>query len=113
MHLWFDAADGAIHHHHDSAAHVASQGAAWDWLEPSVAGAAETEYPQTGAARPNVAGHQDSTPAVGGVHLLVAAVALLVLGAARPFPPSAPYRAPSSRAVQVLLPPPRWTPLAG
>jgi hypothetical protein len=113
MHLWFDAADGAIRHHHDAAAHVASQAAAWEWLDPSVAGAAETEYLQTGEARPDVAGHQDSTPAVGGVHLLAAAVALLVLGAARLFPLPAPYRAPSSRAVPVLLPPPRWTPLAG
>jgi hypothetical protein len=113
MQLWIDAADGAVHHHHVSAAHVAPRGVAWDWLDPSVAGAAETEYPQTGKAQSDVAGHQDSTPAVGGVHLLVTAVAFLVLGAARPFPPSAPYRASASRAVQVLLPPPRWTPLAG
>jgi hypothetical protein len=113
MHLWIDAADGAVHHHHRSAAHVSSQGAAWDWLDPSVAGAAETEHPQTGEARPDVAGHQDSAPVAGGVHLLLAAVAFIVLGAAHPFPPSAPYRAPASRAVQVLLPPPRWTPLAG
>lgn len=35
MHLWLDAADGAVHHHQEPG----GQGAAWDWLKPSVAGA--------------------------------------------------------------------------
>ncbi len=113
MQLWIDASDGAVHHHHASVAHTAFQGAAWDWLDPAVNDPTASEAHAAGAAQPDEGQHQDATPAAGGVHLLLTAVALLVLVTARSVPPLAPCRLPKSRVTRVLLPPPRWTPLAG
>ena len=111
VHLWIDASDGAVLHHHVPAP-VAPQGAAWDWLEPMVE-VAESESVQTGDARPDIGGHHDSNPAGGSVHLLIKTVAILVLALARHVPAATPSRSPKGRAVRVLLPPPRWTSLAG
>lgn len=113
MQLWIDAADGAVHHHHASDAHVATQGAARDWLEPAVDDPMARESGAAGEARPDVGEHQDASPAAGGPHFQILAVVLLVLATARSVPPLAPCRLPKSRVTRVLLPPPRWTPIAG
>jgi hypothetical protein len=108
MHLWLDAEDGAMHHHHDPGSQ-----AAWDWLDPALAGAHEAEPTDAGASHADVGEHQDSAPAGGGVHMLFGAVAFLVLGAARAAPPGRRRRALVGQSVPILLPPPRWMPLAG
>ena len=107
MHLWLDAADGVMHHHDPGA-----NGAAWDWLDPALAGAHETGPTDAGASHPDVGEHQDSAPAGGGVHMLVGAVAFFVLGAARAAPSGGVRRALVGQGVPVLLPPPRWSPTA-
>jgi hypothetical protein len=113
MQLWIDAADGTVHHHHASDARVATQGANRDWLDPAVDDPTAPEMGAAAAAHPDVGEHQDASPAAGGLHFQIQAVALLVLATARSVPPLAPYRMPKSRVTRVLLPPPRWTPLVG
>ena len=113
--LWFDAADGAIHHHHApiAGANSAPRDVVQDWLEPVVIDPAERDVSATGDARPDVGSHQDTAPVGGSVHLLVKTVVFLVLAAARSAPTVESRPAPRGRVTRVLLPPPRWTPLAG
>ncbi|MCD6032266.1 MAG: hypothetical protein K0S78_4448, partial [Thermomicrobiales bacterium] len=113
--LWFDAADGANHHHHApvAGANSAPRDVVQDWLEPAVVAPAERDARATGDARPDVGSHQDSAPVGGSVHLLVKTVVFLVLAAARSAPTVEWGRLPQGRVTRVLLPPPRWTPLAG
>jgi hypothetical protein len=113
--LWFDAADGAIHHHHApvAAGNSAPRDVVQDWLEPAVVDPAERDVRAAGDDRPDVGSQQDSAPVGGSVHLLVKIVVFLVLAVARPAPTVKSRRAPQGRVTRVLLPPPRWAPLAG
>ena len=111
--VWFDAAHGAIHHHHVPGVDAAPRAVVQDWLEPAVVDSTERDVRATGDARPDVGSHQDSAPVGGSVHLLVMTVVFLVLAVARSAPSVEPGRAPQGRVTRILLPPPRWTPLAG
>jgi hypothetical protein len=106
--LWADAHDGVIyhqHHQHLGADVAASRDPSLSWFDPAVGEASNAEE-----AAPDVGKHQDSAPVTSGVHLLLVAVAALVVAAASAAPTFGPAPRLAGRAPRILLPPPRWTP---
>lgn len=103
--LWADAADGRVAHHH-ALAGTASVSVTGDWFDPLI----ETTPPApatTGVHGPDVPEYEDSAPALGGVHLLLVSVTvvLAVVVARNPTPRS--ERSLSGQVPRVLAPPPR------
>jgi hypothetical protein len=101
LHLWADAADGHIDHHH----HYRQTAAPLvDWLDP-VADAAAQSAPDGDEI--DVGGHDDSSPAPGTVHFLPAtATFFIAFGGAR-LPSFQNERTHVGCCPDVLLPPPR------
>jgi hypothetical protein len=110
LHLWADAADGMIDHHHH-ATHV-SQGESLDWLNPEASvealGATDGQQNQV----PDVGEHDDSMPNPGTIHLLAAALPALIAPRASHESPIQRDALPTGRNPEVLIPPPRTIVLA-
>jgi hypothetical protein len=96
--LWIDAADGAVHHHHEgSPAQV----------DPHHSSPTSGSLFATGEERPDIGEHDDSTPTSSGVHLLLSVIPALAAVATRPRPAAGPDRCLTGQTPRVLLPPPR------
>ena len=108
--LWADAADGRVDHHlhHGTAAEVVRLQS--DWFDPRVE--LDAPAPWSGLVQLDVSEHDDTTPAPGGIHLLLATFALVppVGAAARPLVTA--RRPLAGRTPGVLAPPPRAIPAA-
>jgi hypothetical protein len=101
LHLWVDAADGQVdHHHHDLQSAVTPM----DWLDPAADATAQNANARDDI---DVGGHDDSTPAPGTVHLLSTAVTFLIAFGAVRLPTFQQAQSLVGCCPDVLLPPPR------
>jgi hypothetical protein len=108
--LWADASDGHLDHHHEDGGPLATAGDAASWFDARVDGDAGARSLHTAQRSPDLPGHDDSTPAASGLHLLLIAWAILPVVAISRRPPIDGERRLFGRMPRIPLPPPRWTP---
>ena len=110
--LWVDAANGAIRHHLEHGMVHPDPGESSSWFDPFVSDSGTISSVGVDDERPDVVAQQESTPMSSGINLLLAAMlALIALGVCKA-PPAVPDRRQSGLPPRILVPPPRWTPVA-
>ena len=110
--LWADAANGTVRHHLDHAMVHPGLAESSSWFDPTVSDTGTISSVGVDDERPDAVAQQESTPMSSGIDLLLTAMmALVALGICRA-PLGVPDRRQRGQPPRILVPPPRWTPVA-
>jgi hypothetical protein len=110
IHLWADAADGRVEHHHHGGVIPPAHAGRADWLDPRVESDVATGPVPSSQDRPDVPEQHDSAPASSGIHFVLVAMTLLPAVAVVRHLPFGNDRPLIGCCLKIPLPPPRWTP---
>ena len=82
------------------------------WFDPSVSDTGTESSVGVDDERPDAVAQQESTPMSSGIDLLLTAMMALVALGICPAPPGVQDRRQRGLPPRILVPPPRWTPVA-